>query len=66
MKPKYLVKPGWAISKTDEDRHWITADQLISLYQVDRRECVISTSNTYKNLIVLKPRYDGNYELGEE
>lgn len=69
MKPKYIVRPGWAISKNDEDRHWITADQLIGLYQVDPRECVVSRVNsgpyTYfsKDLILLQPRYDGNYEL---
>jgi hypothetical protein len=67
MKPKYLVKPGYVFSKSDGDKHWISADKLIRLYQVNPRECVIS--HPYldpEDLIVLEPRYDGNYELRME
>ncbi len=61
---KYLVKPGWVTSRTDGDRHWIPADKLIQLYQVNPKECIIYDpwQEDPQDLIVLRPRYDGNYE----
>jgi hypothetical protein len=68
MKPKYLVKPGYERSKNDGDKHWISADTLIRLYGVNPKECIRSQFNGEQDpqdLIVLRPRYDGNYELEE-
>ena len=69
MSKKYLVKAGWMTSKTDGDRHFISAKKLMDLYRVNPRECVIF-SDKFKylddvDLIVLTPRYDGNYNLGD-
>jgi len=75
---KYLVIPDWVVSKTDGQFHYINADKLIKLYNVDRRECkIIGESkpecrsriyesrllDQYKDLIKLAPRYDGNYKI---
>lgn len=69
---KYLVCPGFVISKRDGDRHWIDARRLIQLYQVDPEECLIKkddqTPNRFyqgrgRELIVLRPKYDGDYPI---
>lgn len=68
---KYLIIPGWVTSKNDGDRHWITAEQLMRLYVVRREQCIVA-GQTYlaqiagprfdsRNLIVLRPRYAGDY-----
>lgn len=65
MKPKYIVYPGYCISKTDGDKHWISADKLMRLYQVDPKECIVSVpwKESPQDLIPLRPKYDGNYTL---
>jgi len=67
---KYLVCPGFMLSKTDGQNHWISANQLIELYSVNPQECVVDIPvktrgwNT-AHLTKLYPRYDGNYLLSE-
>jgi hypothetical protein len=68
MGKMYLVVPGEVISKTDGQTHFISADKLIHLYKVNKRDCVVLSSksiaiNSYPDLIKLTPREDGNYEL---
>lgn len=65
---KYLIVPGYVISKMDGNKHYIPADNLIRLYQVDRNECHIwkderkkPRPEDFKGLIFLYPRYDGDY-----
>ncbi len=66
---KYVVIPEVVISKNDGDIHYITAEQLIKLYNVDRNECIVLSNrergrgfaNT-KKLIVLTPDPSGNYD----
>jgi hypothetical protein len=67
---RYIVEPGWVISKTDGQEHFIGADQLIRLYGVDRRDCIIINSDEdYKthrldlNDVRLQPRHSGDYTL---
>ena len=65
---KYIICPGTVISKNDGDHHYVSADRLIHLYCVDRRECIIDSlgrfrDRSYDALIKLYPRYDGNYPL---
>ena len=65
-KIKYAVCPGYVISKNDSDRHYIDSRQLIILYGVDPKECRIFNGGYVQtripeNLIILRPRYDGNY-----
>ncbi|MCW6598892.1 hypothetical protein [Yersinia ruckeri] len=75
MGNKYLVWPGHVRSQVDGDRHYITAMQLISLYRVRPRDCIIAEMLSQKDLnlirernpgiIDLYPRYNGNYTLPE-
>ena len=60
---RYLVTPGWVSSMSDHQRHWINHDQLIRLYGVDRRECVLGREHeTRSGLIRLHPRNDERYQ----
>lgn len=67
MKQIYILNPGYVTSKTDGQRHYISAVQLAELYRVDMRDCTI-----YQPGLVVKsprptrhlyPRFDGNYTL---
>lgn len=49
MKTKFIVHPGYIVSTTDGDRHYISFTQLCRLYQVNPRDCV-DASNTYAML----------------
>ncbi len=76
---KYLVIPDYVISKTDGQRHYISCNQLLRLYGVNENECVFSESSStgnmtnsieyykkrYGNLIELRPKHDGHYNLGD-
>lgn len=63
---KYLVCPGHVKSK-DGDTHYISARQLMQLYGVSPKECVIwQERRTYKGLIRLVPKKDGNYTIRSE
>lgn len=71
MERKYLVVPGYIHSKNDGDRHFIGASQLMRLYGVKPQQCSVvtedgSTYGRYKDMIVLRPRYDGNYTLPDK
>lgn len=67
---KYIVRPGYVFSRSDGDRHYISADKLIELHQVPISECVIiaNKKDLYKlkglkrELINLFPRTDGKYK----
>lgn len=68
---KWLIMSDFVTSKTDGQRHFISADKLIKLYGVNPDECIILAHPTHTNgydlekLIILSPRYDGNYTLPE-
>lgn len=67
---KYVVWPGYVTSRSDGDRHYISASQLMCLYDVHSSECIIvhGPEDYYKlrginrALINLVPRPDGNYK----
>lgn len=64
MKPKYLIIPDYVRSKNDNDRHFITAKDLIRLYGVNPKECVIADPSKRQHvagLIVLGPLSSGKY-----
>lgn len=64
MTKKYLLLPGYVRSKTDGQSHYVSADQLVRLYGVDWRECVVGVDvPELDKLIVLMPRRDGNYAV---
>jgi hypothetical protein len=70
-RKKYLVQPGRVISSFDGQSHFISASVLIKLYKVSPNECVIERNDFMpmpgrvmlglEDLIVLKPRADGEY-----
>jgi len=67
---KYVLHPGYVISKTDGDEHWISASRLADLYGVGIGECFIDDPNRPQQLrglppdvVHLHPRYDGDYSL---
>ena len=66
---KYVLCPGFVTSKTDRDKHWISADKLIQLYGVNRQECIMFGEKGFdykkKGLIFLAPRYNGDYEVSK-
>lgn len=64
---RYVLHPGWVMSKNDGDRHYITALKLVELYRVHPADCrVYGTEMPDKEGEVhLWPRYDGNYTLPE-
>jgi hypothetical protein len=75
-KPRYLVIGGNVISKTDAQEHYISAKRLCELYGLNWRKpniTLIEDDNDYKirgldmsKFVVLRPRYDGNYQLEVE
>ena len=68
---KHNVWPGFVISRSDGERHYISGLQLVELYKVPLPECIIVISpwdhyglrRNDKELIHLFPRNDGNYKL---
>lgn len=71
---KYIIAPGWVVSKYDGERHYIGASRLVALYNVDPKECYFLRSELdacdpvdrmvireLGNQQILGPRYDGNY-----
>lgn len=77
-KKTYALWPGMVTSKSDGQRHYITASKLAVLYGVRLDECVIldmremqrlpaslaeSRVRAAKGLVDLYPRYGGDYTL---
>lgn len=67
----YAIHPGYIYSRADGDRHFITGKELIRLYGVNPRECIIvdydeivEMRGNNEMFIHLYPRSSGNYELG--
>lgn len=72
MKKKYIICPGFVVSKNDGDCHFIDASTLMNLYKVNPMECIVNRDHDSirgidtTKLIWLSPRYDGNYQLVEK
>jgi len=71
---KYIVLPGYVDSKNDGERHYISAQQLIDLYGVNIKLCVIVpygsehrprgySEEQFNSMIKLYPRFHGDYNL---
>lgn len=73
----YAIHPGMVESKTDGQQHFIGARELMNLYGVTPRQCLVydpppvgtpgfcldQYNARFEGLRPLYPRYDGNYEL---
>ena len=71
-RPKYVLKPGYIFSRTDRDRHFISAAQLVRLYRVPMCDCVVEPDmddprnrhwHPPHGAIYLTPQFDGDYTL---
>jgi hypothetical protein len=72
---RYIVEPGEVISDRDGQRHWVSANELIQLYAVDRSECIIEDNMRFTNealgnervygegMVRLRPQNSGYYRL---
>ena len=72
---RYLVIGGTVTSQTDGQTHYIWPGQLMKLYRVEYRECLLATSETDAErilaahgkdrdaLVVLRPRFNGDYRI---
>ncbi len=70
MRKKYLIRPGYVISQSDGQRHWIGPAQLMHLYGVRPAECVIEGTPSARGysptaLVLLAPKSSGDYALPE-
>ena len=70
---KYLLVGGNVTSQNDGDTHYVPAHELARLYGVDIMDCVIDSGRypykqfgSHVNLKILKPRFDGDYTLGDK
>ena len=65
---KYLLLGGRLYSKNDTDTHYISAKKLQELYNLPINECILANNENdlngidYDNLIILQPRYSGDYK----
>lgn len=71
---KYILYGGEVRSQNDGDIHFISAQKLMKLYNLNPKDCVLINNDIDRktklaglNLngvhMVLHPRYDGNYNL---
>jgi hypothetical protein len=68
---KYRCLGGWVVSKSDSDRHYISAYRVAELYGVNPAECLFVEAESGPNygyrkeyiVIDMWPRDDGKYEL---
>lgn len=67
---KYVVHPGFVLSKQDKDTHYVGYNRLVALYGVDPRNCELynpvefyPANSMYEDTVHLYPRWDGNYSL---
>ena len=66
---RYILHPGFIISASDGDRHYIGAAKLAKLYGLPLAKCIVITSPRYQEQdgdVHLRPRYDGDYNIKEE
>lgn len=72
---KYVVHPGWVISQSDGQRHWVGYPRLVRLYGVNPKECIDAQSQAgtlgfstsqWAKLKHLFPSRTGNYTLRED
>lgn len=73
MNKKYLVIGGYVTSKHDSQEHYISANRLCELYNINPNECFLrehpakgfhcEIHGIPRDIITLRPRYYGNYSL---
>lgn len=67
-RQKYMIHGERVTSKNDGDVHYVGAQQLVRLYGLDPRECILNSDKTplrgydLDDFIHLFPRYEGDYD----
>lgn len=67
-KLRYVLHPGYIISKEDGQEHFIGGPRLARLYGVNLLDCVYGDMPGYRQKegdVHLHPDYHGNYKLPE-
>lgn len=62
---RYVLHPGWVMSDSDGQEHFIGGPRLSRLYGVPLDRCVFGDTLGYRERegdVHLEPREDGNYE----
>ncbi len=70
---KYVLHPGIVISRSDGDKHFISAAKLCELYKVRWEDCIVAKPNWERGftpefrsgLVNLAPDSTGVYELNK-
>jgi hypothetical protein len=63
---RYVLHPGYVISKYDGQEHFVGGPTLAQLYGVNIHDCVFGDIPSYReqeNDVHLRPRCDGDYRL---
>jgi hypothetical protein len=65
---RYVLHPGFVVSKTDGDQHYIGIGKLLELYMVPRTAIWVNAKEPGYHLdepgdIHCRPLYDGDYPL---
>lgn len=65
---RYIIFPRPRFSKNDRDSHFISAQKLIKLYNVDRNDCILINNNAklkgiHGIFMPLYPKFEGDYSL---
>ena len=66
---RYVIIPGWIVSRNDAQRHWIGVGQLCELYRVPPGAPILVLRDYQSRLgyrpipgdYVCEPRFDGQY-----
>jgi hypothetical protein len=77
MSKKYRCLGGWVTSRSDGDRHFISARRVAELYHINPAECIFVNPEDapdyepqrgydLSTLTDLWPKEDGNYVLKEK
>jgi hypothetical protein len=65
---RYVIHPGYVVSKNDGDVHYISYDTLIKLYKVNPDQCTSRYRRDFfdkQGDIHLWPDYTGKYKIPE-
>jgi hypothetical protein len=68
---KYAIHPGYVTSKNDGEQHFISYGQLINLYGLKEKDCIVWDleipetwrGRNHKDYVHLYPKYNGRYIL---